>query len=165
MFDLLLQHRAEIVSRWFEAIADRYGPETAVFLKKQQDQFANPIGHALRHGTAAVFDALVNDAEFGEPLERIVKIRAVQETKASEAVGFIFLLKDAVRLELGNAIRERQLWDDLAEFDSRIDRLALAAFDLFMASREKIYEIRAHAIERRYAKLKTRTQTRTDVHE
>jgi len=154
--ELLLQHKPGILREWFGRIADGYPAETASFLKKQQNQFSNPVGHAFAEGTAALFQVLLEDGDLKtveQPLELMLKIRAVQEVSASEAVGFIYLLKEVVRQELGEAIRQQGLWDELIKVESRIDRLALAAFDMFMASREKIYEIRANAVKRRYSKL------------
>ncbi len=149
---LLVEQRAVILRRWFERIADGYAAETASFLKNQPNQFANPVGHALLEGTAALFDSLPENKEIGKPLELIVKIRAVQDSRPSEAIGFIYLLKDVVRQELGDTIRKEGLWDELIEFDSRVDRLALEAFDLYMADREKVYEVRANAVKRQFEK-------------
>lgn len=155
--ELLLRHKTEILEEWFERIAEDYPAETATFLKKQQSQFSNPVRHAFTEGTAALFDTLLENGDLDtidKPLELIIKIKAVQETKPSDAISFIYLLKEVIRQELGEAIRQQELWDELIEFESRIDRLALVAFDMFMASREKIYEIRANAVKRQYAKLK-----------
>jgi len=138
---LLSKHKTEILRAWFERIADGYPPETASFLKKQQNQFANPVGHAFSQGTTALLELLLEDGDpkrAEQPLELMIKIRAVQDVSPSEAVGFIFLLKQVLRQELGEAI----LREELAELESRIDRLALRAFDMFMASREKIYEMK-----------------------
>jgi hypothetical protein len=154
--DLLLKHKTEILREWFGRIADGYPAETASFLKKQQNRFSNPVGHAFTEGTAALLQALLENRDLKsakQPLELMVKIRAVQEVSPSEAVGFIYLLKEVLQQELGEAIRQQGLWDELIEIGTRIDRLALTAFDMFMASREKIYGIRARAVERRYSKL------------
>jgi hypothetical protein len=153
---LLGEHRERILERWFERIADGYPAETASFLKKQQNRFSNPVGHALIEGTAALFDALPGNNATEKPLELIIKIRAVQDGRPSDAIGFIYLLKDVIREVLGDAVRQQGLWDELTAIDSRIDRLALAAFDMYMADREKIYEIRANAARRQYEKLMER---------
>lgn len=154
--ELLLQHKTGILREWFGRIADGYPPETASFLKKQQNRFSNPVGHAFNEGTAVLFEILLDNSDLKraeQSLELMIKIRAVQEVSPSEAVGFIYLLKQVVRQEIGEAIRQQRLWDELLEIESRIDQLALMAFDMFSASREKIYEIRAKAVERRYPRL------------
>ena len=148
---LLSKHKTEILRAWFERIADGYPPETASFLKKQQNQFANPVGHAFSQGTTALLELLLEDGDpkrAEQPLELMIKIRAVQEVSPSEALEFIFLLKEVLQQELGEAVRQQGLRDEQIELESRIDRLALTAFDMFMASREKIYEMKLRGSSR-----------------
>ena len=71
-----------------------------------------------------------------------VRIRAVQDLSASEAVGFVFLLKQAVRDVLPGK-------HGLSGLHDRIDRLTLEAFDRFVACREKIYELRMREVRNR----------------
>ena len=115
--------------------------------------FANPIGHSLREGTRGIFQALLDGAG-PEPIRHhllaIVRIRAVQEIPASEAVGFIFVLKTAVRAELEPAQR-RQFAIELTRLDQAIDRVALAAFDLYVQCRQRVGELQINEIKRRVA--------------
>jgi hypothetical protein len=82
-------------------------------------------------------------ASAARALEGVVRIRAVQNFSASEAVGFVLLLKPALRAELpaGPEIE--------ADLDRRIDQIALAAFDLYARCREQIYEVRLREAGRR----------------
>jgi len=73
----------------------------------------------------------------------------VQEMSASEAVGFVFGLKAAVRAELGPAAGQADLADDLAKLDAAVDRVALTAFDLYVEYRERISQVRVQAANRR----------------
>jgi hypothetical protein len=57
-------------------------------------------------------------------------------------LSFAFLLKKAIREILGKEIRTNQDYDELMEFESKIDRLALQAFDIYMNCREKLFEIK-----------------------
>jgi len=57
-------------------------------------------------------------------------------------VGFIFLLKRAIGETLKNDIGKESVWMKWLKFQSRIDDLALQAFDIYMDCREKICEIR-----------------------
>jgi hypothetical protein len=57
-------------------------------------------------------------------------------------VGFIFLLKRAIGETLKNEICKESVMDEWLKFQSRIDELALCAFDIYMGCREKICEIR-----------------------
>ena len=71
-------------------------------------------------------------------LDAVIRIRAVQTFTPSKATTFVFALKDIVRAHLANIDGP-----ELEVLDRRIDEMALTAFDVFMACREKIYEIKA----------------------
>jgi len=68
----------------------------------------------------------------------------VQDFSPSQAIGFIFLLKKAIREVLESGIRGKPVLEEWMEFQSRIDQLALLAFDVYMECREKICEIRVN---------------------
>jgi len=72
-------------------------------------------------------------------LEELLRIRAVQEFSASEAVSFIFLLKPLLRGRSGH--------DD--RIDERIDELALMAFDAYMRSRERLLALQVNESRRK----------------
>ncbi len=144
----LTEHKSAIQKKWFEAVAATYPSETSSFLKKQKAQFTNPVGYTLAEGLEHLFDALLKgmlpeDVKFF--LDSIVRIRAIQEFSASEAVSFIFSLKTVIRQELGAEILKQEgIAGELSTFESAIDDLALFAFDLYMKCREKIYELKAN---------------------
>ena len=67
----------------------------------------------------------------------------------------MFQLKKVIREKLGNEIREHGLTDELLLLESKIDDLALLAFDIFMQCREQVYELRANEVKSMtYALLK-----------
>ncbi|MBF0506218.1 MAG: RsbRD N-terminal domain-containing protein [Nitrospirae bacterium] len=145
--ELLSEKRPAILNRWFDVILETYHADTSIFLKNQKDQFANPIGYTLKQGTEAILDALLSgaDAEKAAPLlDGIIRIRAVQEGLPSSAIVFILLLKVVIREMLGESAHDRSVAGELVEFESRIDAVALRAFDSFMKCREKIYEIKTN---------------------
>ena len=126
------------LNRWFQRILDDYAGETASFLKGRQDRFANPVAYALRAATDEIYRALFDDRDVERsPLEYAMKIKAVQELDPSKGVSFIHLLKDTVRETLANSVHE----NELADFDSRIDRIASIASDMFLVNRAKIAQI------------------------
>ena len=150
--DLLRQKQDAIVQRWVEAILATYPGEGAAAFARQKDPFANPVGHGVRAATRGIFDALLDgkDAEgFREALQEIIRIRAVQQFSPADAVGFVFQLRQAVRTELGSAGRDASLAPALAEFDGQVDRIALAAFDIFVQCREQVFELRVNEVKRR----------------
>jgi len=157
---VLSAQRTALIDRWFERILATYPPETARFLRKEPDRFANPVGGALRGALPALVDGVLQgeDAAGSEPvraaLDRIVRIRAVQELTPSQALGFVFSLKQAILDVLG---REAEtVARDLLAFERRIDELALVAFEIYVGCREQICEIRINEMKKRTFKLEER---------
>ena len=152
---LSAENRKLILDRWREAIVATYPANTASFLRGQKDRFSNPVGHVLRKATEAIIDGLIANVEIASlapSLDEIIRIRSVQDYTASQAVSFVFLLKQSAREVAGEATTE-----ELAAFDARIDQLALTAFDVYTHCREQIHEIRAHEIQKRTHLLLERT--------
>ncbi len=154
---LLLKNQDAIVGRWLEHALATYGRDAPAMFKRQKDPFANPVGHSLRVGTRGIFEALLRGMDLGKMdvekvrqyLHEIVKIRAVQQLSASEAVGFVFHLKEAVRTELAEAVKDPRFCCELAQLERQIDRVALTAFDLFVQCREQVCELRLNEVKRR----------------
>ena len=162
--ELLCQRKDAVVQRWVDAALATYGDKSSAALRRQKDPFANPIGHKLRTATPAIFQALLDGSDLdgsdldgsgaeatGRQLHEIVKMRAVQQFSASDAVGFVFLLKDAVRAELPEATGNPQFAAELAALERRIDRIALVAFDVFVECREQVCELRINEVKRSVA--------------
>lgn len=125
------QEREAAAARWLELALASYPNQTSRFLRLEKDPFRNPVGQAFRKGLPALLDSVLDagdEPRAAEALERIVKIRAVQEFTPSQAVGFVFLLRDVLA---GRGL------------DARIDALALKAFDAYMQCRDRLWEIRA----------------------
>ena len=143
--DLLLRNETGILKRWFDLILETYPADTATLMRKDKDPFTNPVGSTLSREIEVLFKKLCE----GSPnetcqasLDSILKIRSVQDFSPSKAVGFIFLLKRAIGETLKNEICKESVMDQWLKFQSRIDDLALQAFDGYMECREKICEIR-----------------------
>ncbi|MDL2270048.1 RsbRD N-terminal domain-containing protein [Desulfosarcina sp. OttesenSCG-928-A07] len=140
----LLAKKQEILKNWFEATVATYPPDTARFLKSHKDPFTNPVGETTYRSLTVLVDALMNGADrdvMTAALDPVMRIRAVQAFSPSMATGFVFSLKQIVRQHLAADSGSRN--KTLAELDQRIDEMALAAFDIYMACREKIYELKA----------------------
>ncbi len=144
---LLVPKKKAIVQKWIDQVLDSYGsPE---FFKTQKDRFANPIGSTISRGLQNLFVILVEERELGEaakPLEEIIKIRAVQEFSPSSAVFFVYLLKDIVREEMTKEQNREEVLNTLSILDSRIDKVALMAFDYYMDCRERLHRIRVNEV-------------------
>ncbi len=154
--ELLIEKRSALCARWLEAVLAEYGEITAARWRNEKDRFANPIGHALSDGLPQLFDALV--AERGgeramTALEDIVRIRSVQDLAPSKAVGFVYLLRGAVRQELEDALAGGAYAKELADLDARVEQLALVAFDTYVGLREHAYQLRQEELRRSVASI------------
>jgi hypothetical protein len=137
----LAAKKQAILKSWFQVTVDSYPADTARFIKSQKDPFANPVGQTTYKSLEALVDALIKKAGrevITQALDPILRIRAVQSFSPSAATGFIFSLKPIIRQHLAGS------GEDLAEVDRRIDEMAMAAFDIYVACREKIYELKAN---------------------
>jgi len=140
---LLWQNKPAIVKRWFELVAGTYPADTAKFLKQEGDRFLNPVGATFSEELDAIYQELLegmNEERLSSRLSNIIKIRSVQDFPPSQAIGFVFLLKRAIREEL-RGIKEDNVLRELVEFDLKIDKLALLALDIYAECREKIYQL------------------------
>ncbi len=150
--DALSRKRSSIVEKWFDVILETYPEDTSKFLKKGKDPFANPVRHTILQGVEGVCDELLKEGENPEALndflDKVIRIRAVQDFSPSQALAFVFSLKGVIRDVLGEEIRGNRLHDPLLLLETRIDALALRAFDVYMGCREEIYELRVSEVKR-----------------
>ena len=145
--NLLLQKKASILERWFDLILETYPAGASKSLKREKDRFVNPVGQTISREIRALYDGLIQGIstdQLPSSLNNIIRIRSVQDFSPSQAIGFIFLLKKAIREVLESGIQEKQVLEEWLEFQSRIDQLTLLAFDIYMECREKICEIRVN---------------------
>jgi hypothetical protein len=143
--DLLSKNQLTILKRWFDLILETYPADTAALMRKDRNQFTNPVGSTISQEIEVLYKGLLegkNSEGLSASLNSILKIRSVQDFSPSKAVGFIFLLKKAMEETLKREIREEPIREEWLKFLSRIDELALRAFDIYMDCREKICEIR-----------------------
>ncbi|MDL1958324.1 MAG: RsbRD N-terminal domain-containing protein [Deltaproteobacteria bacterium] len=140
----LTKKRDHVVDKWIQSVQETYPAETVKFFRHQRNRFANPLGAAISETMGPLFDELLNEnnpQNISSLLDRIIRIRAVQEFEPSSAVAVVFLLKKVIRDELKKDIEKDGLIkvEDLLEFESRIDYCALLAFDVYMKCRETIW--------------------------
>lgn len=143
----LAQKKANIINRWHDSVLDTYAPDAAQFYKRQKDQFANPVGNTFRQGLQGVFQELlgdVNPEKIRLHLDPIIRIRAVQNFSPTQAVAFIFELKSIILDLLGKEFGVKKQWAEWNRFAAKIDSISLMAFDVYVACREKIYDLKAN---------------------
>lgn len=140
-------HREKIVNKWVEYTLSTY--LSSGFFLKENDKFANPVGGNVREALSRLFVLLEKGAdprEFVPPLEQLISIRAVQAFTPSQAVSPLHAVKHITR-DVFAADKERsQLVRELYDFEFAVDLAVLAAFDIYMQYRERLYQVRIDEI-------------------
>lgn len=145
---LLQEHRKDIVAKWFDRVARTYPPDTAQFLRRQPDPFANPVGATTHEGLETTFSLLLTKDPDREALRKavdpIVRIRAVQTILAPAiAVEFPYYLKTIIREMFQRELTEIDTIRALMAFERKIDELALIVFEVYTQCRETVHHLRA----------------------
>jgi len=158
--NFLSEKRSSLVKKWSNLLIETYPDDTQRFLKKERDQFANPVGHVITKEIGALFDELLKDGDTNRIyscLQNIVRIRAVQDFKPSQAIAFVLQLKKLIRDDLKEGSLEGDLSGELEALEDRIDQMALLAFDIHSGCREKIYELRVKEVKNQVSRLLERS--------
>jgi hypothetical protein len=166
--ELLGQKKSAILNRWFDLVLESYPADTQRFLKKQKSRFGNPVAQEISQGIEGVFNQLLASAEAEEMspfLDRIVRVRAVQEFTPAQALSFVFGLKKVIRAELVGESAAGPWAEEMVALEARIDRLALLAFNLYMECKRQIYELRVDEVKNRVGALLRRAKLVCDLPE
>lgn len=135
---------SEIVARgWIERTLASYPAEVRRSLSGEHDRFRNPAGHTIEESLTTLAREVLgamNDRAIGEAIDTLARLRAVQDFSPSDALRFIFDLR---------AVIERVCGETSPQLNSRIDELALIAFDGYMACREQIARLREKELRAR----------------
>jgi len=148
---LLEEKKSTILTSWFDAIMETYPADNTGFFKKQEDRFANPVGHAFSQGIESLLEALLEEKDLTEGLpflDDMIKVRAVQDFTPAKAVSFIFKLKKVVREELKKEIKQDHLEDAVLTYEAQIDDLALLAFNIYVTCRDQLNQLKTDELKR-----------------
>ncbi len=141
-------YREKIIDKWVGYALETY--ESSSFFKNEKDKFANPVGGNTREAFSRLYTKLTLGADPGEfvaPLEQVMRIRAIQAFRPSQAVGPIHAIKHITREILEKNKETRHLVVQLYDFEFAVDLAVLAAFDLYMQCREQLYQVRIKEIK------------------
>ncbi|SFM74620.1 RsbRD N-terminal domain-containing protein [Thermodesulforhabdus norvegica] len=154
--EFLAKNRERIVREWFEHILQTYPEETARFVRSEKNPFLNPVGSAIKEGVEGIIDWMIDeksrDDELLSFLDRIIRVRAVQGFKPSEAVGFIPSFKLVIR-SVSEKSRPSLSEKSIRDIDEVVDSIMLKSFDIYMACRETLYELRVQEVKNRTFRL------------
>lgn len=149
LIEKVAQQKDALAELWFERVIDTYPDETTRFLRSQKDPFANPVGQTTHSNLVILVDLLssgLDTTAARNALDPIIRIRAIQNFTASQAVGFVFDLKQIIRKKLSGKPDNAK---EMTRIENLIDKLALIAFDTYMQCREKIYDLKANETKER----------------
>ncbi len=138
----------KILSLWVERTLDSY--ISSGFFKRSTDKFANPVGANIKEGLTRLFRHLVKGDEqqqYVEPLDQVIRIRAVQEFTPAQAVAPIFELKWVVKQVFSADKEYKPLLPELDTFDCDVDRAGLVAFDMYVQCRDRLHKARIREIK------------------
>lgn len=163
---VLAERKAELSEGWAELVLRTYPKETQKVWTRQKDRFQNPVGAAILEATGELFDLLIDWKDAGEiaaSLDKLIRIRAVQDFTPSQAIGFVFLLKKLIRDEFFKGMERDGTLADLLRFEARIDNLAMMSFDIYTKSREEVFRLRVEEVKRSQSNLLRRAGMIADV--
>lgn len=148
---LLSEKREDIANLWVRALIDSYPADSAPFLMNRKNKFNNPVGYTIAQVAEAVVGAIAEGADLSElssSMDKIIRIRAVQDFSPSQALSFVYDLKGIVRKCLKKPLKDSGLRAELEEFDAFVDSLGLLAFDIYVGCKEQLYQIRVDEVKR-----------------
>lgn len=153
--EILRDNKKEVATKWTEAVFATYPLETKGFLRTKSDPFANPVAHMTREAANILYDAIIGEEverdAVKKSLDRFIKLRAVQKFAPSQNMAVLYLMKPILREIV--LPQMKGFLSEYLEIESRLDTLALLAFDMFTDAREIIAENRIKEIRNQYAQL------------
>jgi len=146
--EVLHNNKDQILEKWVAYTLSTY--QSSSMFQEQQDPFANPIGGCVKTTLKTLLPLLIKGGDssvFSEPLSHLMHLRAVQEFSPSQAVAPLTAVKHITRDILESDEQSNSLMAELYDFEFAVDLAVLAAFDLYMECREKVYKVRIDEIK------------------
>jgi hypothetical protein len=167
--ELCRTEQEHILAKWNAAVSATYPLDTTGFARTREDQFRNPGGHAVRLALEETYKAVIGQLSserlLRASLEMFVKLRAVQNFTAVQAMGVMYLLKPLLRERILPTCMQKGLLDEYLEAESRLDTAALLICDMYVTNRERVFEERIGEIKRQHAQLVRWAQTKNKAGE
>jgi len=143
--EYLESKKSGIYKEWLERFWRSFGKESEKFFKREVDRFQNPFGYRVEETFQGLIDVIFGDFDWEKAnyfLDRLVQLRAIQETEPSKALHLFFLLKEIIREDFGEDFIEKFGIFEYLRLEDKIDILLLKAMDYFLSYRERLYQIR-----------------------
>jgi hypothetical protein len=154
---MVRNNRKELLGLWLETFFETKPGAGLQARPDYGDRFTNPVYHTINEELPKIYDYIVDENlerdSYLAALKNIIRIRAVQDMKPSQAVSFLFRLKEIIFDSVGLRDADLAGRKRLAEYCDNIDDAVLDAMDIFMEMREKIFDIKIKEIKNRYNKV------------
>lgn len=150
--EILKKDKDKLAESWFDRLLESYPEATRRYFKNTNSHFSNPVGYNLMHSMSHILTELLKEEPssdvINQELQMILRIKAVQEVLPSQAVSFIPALKQTIErhYKAENLVKESSL-NELLDFYSDLDTVALYAYDLYVESKVLLYELRLTQIK------------------
>ena len=164
----LLEKRPSLMNQWRDLVIGSYPIDTQRFFNKEKNQFSNPVGQTINENMEALFDELISGGDtlkISSRLDPIIRIRAVQDFKPSQAVGFILPLRKLIREEIRKNDSADMFSDEMDALEARIENAAFLAFDIYTQCRQKLFDIRVNETRNQLGRLLERANLTIEIPE
>ncbi len=164
----LLEKRSSLMNQWRDIAIGSYPIDAQRFFNKEKNRFSNPVGQTINENMEALFDELISGGEpqkISSRLDPIIRIRAVQDFKPSQAVGFILPLRKLIREEIRKNDSAGMFSDEMDALEARIENAVFLAFDIYTQCRQKIFDIRVNETRNQLGRLLERANLTIEIPE
>ena len=148
--DLLMDNWTTVLAQWEDRTLSTYPEGGVAALKRQKDQFGNPVGFNVSRTIEELFNFLCDKKELDEVLpqvEDLIRIRAVQDFSPSRALAFVGMVKPVVK-ELCRKKKITPEFEEWYDFERKVDLITMHAFDLYLGCRERLFQTRINELRR-----------------
>lgn len=131
-----------------------------------EGSISEPGRAAIIEATGELIDHLIEWQDAGriaESLDKLIRIRAVQDFSPSQAISFVFLLKKLLRDEFFQPMKKDGTLDELLRFEAKVDNLAMMSFDIYSKSRDEVFRFRVEEVKRAQSSLLRKAGLVADV--
>ena len=144
------EHATTVRKRWFEALVSDYPEESARHIRKNNDQFANPVGYVIGEVADSVVKGLAENSpasEIAGAMYPLIRIKAVQSFTPAEAVSCVLSLKRTVR-DVLDGVGPDDSDQIRTVLDSVFDEMLFLCFNQYSDCRDKLHEIKEDELKR-----------------
>lgn len=154
---IVTERRSSLIARWLDAGLAGWPDRLGRCARGTSDPFSNPVRAIIYEALADVLDQVCQSSPPcpSPPLDRLMRLRALDTQNVSDAVAFLGALKPLVREEIGS---QEQGPAEISRIEARIDAVTKLASDRFLAGRQLMVELRRRELGRRTAKLVERLE-------